>query len=234
MEDYAAKMQLKSDAALREYVTGYTQYREDAVLAAFDELRRRGQPAPEEAGLRPSLEAGAQQAAIAANAQPQQLARAQPAATPADDEAPAENGPALYSPVSIVLFTIMVSMVGGGVLLGMNLYRLGRKRGLLILVVFMLAYLYLGSSLLLWATQQGGLGLAIGVSLFNLLALLAYLLWFWPRYISGVNYRTRSVLPAILVCFLLLWGFERAMPYLIKQQPKEVQQQFEQMMKQQR
>jgi hypothetical protein len=53
MEDYAAKMQLKSDTALRDYVTGYAQYREVAVLAAFDELRRRGQPAPEEAALRP-------------------------------------------------------------------------------------------------------------------------------------------------------------------------------------
>ena len=38
MEDYAAKMALKSDAALREYVAGHTQYREGAVLAALDEL----------------------------------------------------------------------------------------------------------------------------------------------------------------------------------------------------
>ena len=42
MEDYAAKMLLKTDAALREYVTGHVQYREAAVLAALDELRRRG------------------------------------------------------------------------------------------------------------------------------------------------------------------------------------------------
>ena len=55
MEDYAAKMPLKSDADLRGYVTGYAQYREAAVLAAFDELRRRGQPAPEEPALRPAL-----------------------------------------------------------------------------------------------------------------------------------------------------------------------------------
>ena len=54
MEDYAAKMLLKTDAALREYVTGHVQYREAAVLAALDELRRRGQPAPEEAALRPA------------------------------------------------------------------------------------------------------------------------------------------------------------------------------------
>jgi hypothetical protein len=59
MEDYAAKMALKPDAALREYVTGHAQYREDAVLAALDELRRRGQPALEEATLRPQLEAAA-------------------------------------------------------------------------------------------------------------------------------------------------------------------------------
>ena len=59
MEDYAAKMLLKTDAALREYVTGHVQYREAAVLAALDELSRRGQPAPEEAALRPGLETGA-------------------------------------------------------------------------------------------------------------------------------------------------------------------------------
>ena len=59
MEDYAAKMLLKTDAALREYVTGHVQYREAAVLAALDELRRRGQSAPEEAALRPKLETGA-------------------------------------------------------------------------------------------------------------------------------------------------------------------------------
>ena len=42
MEDYAAKMLLKTDAALREYVAGHAQYRDAAVLAALAELRRRG------------------------------------------------------------------------------------------------------------------------------------------------------------------------------------------------
>jgi len=57
MEDYAAKMALKPDATLRDYVRDYAQYREGAVLAALAELRVRGQPAAEEATLRPQLEA---------------------------------------------------------------------------------------------------------------------------------------------------------------------------------
>ena len=68
MEDYAAKMALKPDADLREYVTGHAQYREGAVLAALDELRRRGLPAPEDATLRPALEAAVQAQAAEAEA----------------------------------------------------------------------------------------------------------------------------------------------------------------------
>ena len=71
-EDYAAKMALKADAALREYVSGHYQYREEAVLAALAELRQRGQPAPEEETLRPALESGAaaRRQAAAARATP--------------------------------------------------------------------------------------------------------------------------------------------------------------------
>src|SRR6476469_4143398 len=107
MEDYAAKMLLKTDAALREYVTGHVQYREEAVLAALDELRRRGQPAPEEATLRPSLEAGAaaqRRADEAAEAKRQQESARPTSAAP--EEIAEENRPALYSPVTIVLFSV--------------------------------------------------------------------------------------------------------------------------------
>jgi hypothetical protein len=121
MEDYAAKMLLKTDAALREYVTGYVQYREAAVLAAFDELRRRGQPAPEEAALRPGLEeaAAAQRAAEeAAEAERRQADEA--------EDPTAVAGPALYSPITIVLFSIPFTFLAGGTLLGINLWRLDR------------------------------------------------------------------------------------------------------------
>lgn len=229
MEDYAAKMLLKTDAALREYVTGHGQYREAAVLAALDELRRRGQPAPEEAALRPGLETGAaaqrilDEAAEVARQEAVRPAAGLPVATAED------SGPALYSPVTIVLFSMPFTFLAGGVLLGLNLWRLDRKRALLGLGLFIAVYLVLGVLALQWALPRYGLSSWYG-PLFNLPAILAYVLWFWPRNLGGVNYRSRSWLPPLLVCFVFAYGAQKVNTYLLHQQPKAVQQQFERMM----
>ena len=230
MEDYAAKMLLKTDAALREYVTGYAQYREAAVLAAFDELRRRGQPAPEEATLRPALqEAAATQLAADADAE---TARKQ-AALAADPVAAAAAGPALYSPFSIVLFSIlpMSTMITGGVLMCMNLYRLGKKRATLGLAVFIVVYLLVGSALVNLAVLQLGMNPLWAFLLFNLPAALFYVLWVWPRYVGSTSFRSRSIFVPMLVCMLLVWGLQKLTPYLVQQQPKEVRQKLERMMR---
>ncbi|GAA4037662.1 hypothetical protein GCM10022409_23500 [Hymenobacter glaciei] len=228
MEDYAAKMLLKTDAALREYVTGHVQYREAAVLAALDELRRRGLPAPEEATLRPGLEGGAaaQQALDEAEAVRQEAIR--PATTP-PEEAVEENSVALYSPVTIVLFSVPFTFVAGGVLLGLNLWRLDRKRALLVLVLFLIAYLVGVVMALQWALPIYGISSWYG-PLINLPPILAYVLWFWPRNMSGVSYRSRSWLPPLLVCFAFLYGAQKFNAYMMKKQPKEVQEQFERIM----
>ncbi|GAB3861077.1 hypothetical protein GCM10028822_40000 [Hymenobacter terrigena] len=228
MEDYAAKMLLKTDAALREYVTGHVQYREAAVLAALDELRRRGQPAPEEEALRPSLEAGAAAQRTIDEAAEAAQERARPADT-FDATEPDETAPALYSPVTIVLFSIPFTLLAGGVLLGLNLWRLDRKRALLSLVIFIVAYLLAGMLALSWALPRFGLSPWYG-PLFNLPAILAYVLWFWPRYVGQPVYRNRSWLPPLLVCFALAYGAQRFQSYMLKQQPKEVQQELERMM----
>ncbi|WP_035565061.1 hypothetical protein [Hymenobacter sp. IS2118] len=227
MEDYAAKMLLKTDADLREYVTGHAQYREDAVLAALDELRRRGQPAAEEAALRPGLEIAATKLhALQAAAEAEREA----ATATAADEAAVPTGPALYSPITIILFSIPFTFLAGGVLLGLNLWRLDRKRALVGLVAFIVAYVVLGGLFLMyWALPRYGLSSWYG-PLFNLPAVLAYVLWFWPRTIGTTNYRSRSWFPALLVCFALLFGLQKLNGYLIQKQPKEVREQLEKMM----
>ena len=235
MEDYAAKMLPKTDAALREYVTGHVQYREAAVLAAFDELRRRGQPAPEEAALRPGLEVAAANQRTLDEATEVERRQALPAAaTDTTTSETDETTPALYSPVAVVLFSILPvsTMITGGVLMCMNLYRLGKKRATLGLAVFVVAYFFAGSALVNWAVFQQGLSPIWGVLLFNLPAALIYVLWVWPRYIGSTNFRSRSILAPILVCMLIVWGAQRIMPYLIKQQPKEVRERLERMQKQ--
>jgi hypothetical protein len=216
MEDYAAKMQLKTDAALREYVTGYVQYREAAVLAAFDELRRRGQPAPEEEGLRPALQAAAdaqRQVEAAAEAERQQALLA------SDPEAAEAASPSLYSPITIFVFSFF-SMPVGAILLG-------KKKALLGLVAFVVAYLILGRIIISLAITQLGLNPVVGGMLFNIPAALAYVLWFWPRYVGATVYRSRSVLLPVLIYMLLAWGALKIIPYL----PKGERQQLEHLMR---
>ena len=229
MEDYAAKMLLKTDAALREYVTGHAQYREAAVLAALDELRRRGQPAPEEADLRPALQVGAaaQRTLDEAEAARQQAVRPS-APAPAEAEAADESSPALYSPVTIVLFSVPFTFLAGGVLLGLNLWRLGRKRALLGLALFLVAYIFLIYKVLQFVLPTYGLSSWYG-PLINLPPILAYVLWFWPRNVGGLSYRSRSWLPPLLICFAFVYGAQKLNNYLLKQHPKEAQQ-FERMM----
>ena len=221
MEDYAAKMLLKTDAALREYVTGHVQYREAAVLAALDELRRRGQPAPEEGALRPALEAGAAAQRTLDEAAAAKAAAERPAPARNLDE-PAEipdDAPALYSPLTIILFSIM-SVPIGGILLGMNLFRVGQKKALLGLGLFILAYMGAGMALLGLAASQGSSVYMWGLLGLNLLATMVYLQWFWPRYVGSTSYRSRSALVPLAVCLLLVWGAQKLSPRLLQQPDK--------------
>ena len=187
MEDYAAKMQLKTEAGLREYVTGYAQYREAAVLAALDELRRRGRPAPEVVALRPELEAGA--------ARQRELDEAAEKARQAEEVAevgvapesvdPAD--PALFSTGTIIIFSILFPILGGAALLAANLIQLRRWRGLAALGLFVLSYL-VSCGLLLYGLISLGVSALLLLLVPLLLALPAiavYAGWFWPRYFWG-------------------------------------------------
>ncbi len=209
MEEYAAKMQAKSEAELRQYVSRYAEYRDDAVLAALAELRRRGLPAPEEAALRPTLEAAvAQQQAEAAT-----VAAARPQSATADPAT--ADDPELYSPGTIVLFSVLFSMLAGGILLGINLRRLHRNSALLGLVAFVAAYAAVGVYAMNWAAARFGQNLLLPV-LFNVLALVVYLTWFWPRYVGPRPYRSRGWLLPFMLFFALQLGLVRIVLPLMK------------------
>ncbi len=223
MEDYAAKMQLKPDAALRDYVTSHAQYREEAVLAAFDELRRRGQPAPEEAALRPVVEAAlaaSQQAAAAAS---KEAVRRRPALNPENPEA---TGPALYSPGTILLFSLFFSLLAGGALLGINLGKLKRWGALAGLGLFLVGYLLASAAALTWLAARFGLNPLLSLVL-NVPAVLAYLLWFWPRYVGADPYRSRGWLLPFVVCIVGALALQAGNKYLLKHQPRQVRQEME-------
>ena len=218
MEDYAARMALKTDAALREYVAGYAQYREAAVLAAFDELRQRGQPAPEEAELRPQLEAVVQQDQATAAAQ---------AAT----EAQEEELPRLYSPTGIVIMSAMVWPGAGAVLLALNLRQLKQTKAIVGLLAFVTLYL-IGSNLLMsWLIAQKMLTMSMPF-LLNLPLVIAYVWWFWPRYIKTYQFHPRNWLLVLGAGILLKFVYasyllmhDPTTRHMIEQQVQQMQQQ---------
>lgn len=210
MEDYAAKMALKPDAALREYVSGHAQYREDAVLAALAELRRRGQPAPEEASLRPQLEAAVQTQA-AATAAAEQLNRAESAPT-----VPEEEQPVLYTPGVIVLFSVFFNtIITGAILLAINLKRLKQTRAIWGLAAFVIGYMLTESLIINLLMQKYTLSPLI-VPLLNLPAILAYVLWFWPRYVGTYQFQSRGWLVPLLVCLIIMVGLGLLARYAVQ------------------
>ena len=209
MEDYAAKMALKPDAALRDYVTGHAQYREEAVLAALDELRRRGQPAPEETSLRPSLEAAVQEQAHVA------------AQTPALVED--EELPRLYSPAGIVVMSAMISVVAGAVLLALNMRMMKRGKAVIGLAAFVLVYIIGRALLLSWLTERQMM--TPYTFIIDLPIIIAYIWWFWPRYVGTYQFQPRNWLLPLGACFLLLTAFLMLNPKTAKQ----IRQQMEQM-----
>ncbi|RZK24266.1 MAG: hypothetical protein EOO56_02045 [Hymenobacter sp.] len=213
MEDYAAKMALKSDAALREYVAGHAQYREGAVLAALNELRQRGQPAPEDASLRPALEVAVQeqQAVAASLASPTTRAGEEPAVPEAEQ-------PVLYTPGVIVLFSVLFNTIAGAVLLAMNLHQLKRTKAIWGLAAFVALYL-VGEWLLLNAMVQKGAVNPMLLSILNLPAILAYILWFWPRYVGTYRFQSRSWLVPLLVCLIVMLGLGLLGKYAMQNLP---------------
>jgi hypothetical protein len=222
MEDYAAKMALKPDAALREYVTGYAQYREEAVLAALDELRRRGQPAPEETSLRPALEATVQTLRAEAATKASELSRTEGQALPDEEQ------PVLYTPGVIVLFSVLFNtIITGAVLLALNLRRLKQTKAIWGLVVFVLAYLLAEAVVVNMLMQHYALSPWF-VSLLNLPAILVYILWFWPRYVGTYQFQPRGWLIPLLVCFVIVMGLGLVLSHipgaaqLMKQQTQQV------------
>jgi lysylphosphatidylglycerol synthetase-like protein (DUF2156 family) len=215
MEDYAAKMALKTDAALREYVTGHAQYREDAVLAALDELHRRGQPAPEEAGLRPALEVAAQ----ALRAQQAAAEASLPAArsTTGEDIVPEADQPVLYTPGIIVLFSVLFNTIAGAILLAINMHRVKRTKAIWGLAAFVLVYLIVESMIVNAMMRSGPLNPLL-LSILNLPAILAYVLWFWPRYVGTYQFQPRGWLMPMLICLVIMVGLgllaRYALPYI--------------------
>jgi VIT1/CCC1 family predicted Fe2+/Mn2+ transporter len=195
MEDYAAKMAGKTDAELRVYVDNRAEYIEQAVLAALTELERRGHAVPDAPQLRQQLEAAARQAAATAVV-PEAPPWARPAAEE-EEEPEEEQGPALYSPGTIAVFSVLFSFFVGGFLLLLNFLRLRRYGGAALLLAVVIVVL----SVQAWLPAYAGIRPEAVVFGVNVLAALLYVYVLWPNFIGAQPYQPRSWLMPLFIAF---------------------------------
>lgn len=215
MEDYAAKMARKHLSELRRYLTHWSEYREIAVVAALDELEKRGEPLPADIHqLRDRLRVDAvRQAEEEARAETLRLAEARREAESTeqfsmfagpnpDEDDPSDapgattatlDRPRLYSPTVILWFSVLFSFFTGGLLLALNLRRLRQFAAAWGVAGFCVLY-----GALIYGVQ-GRLG-PMG-SFLNLPAALVFNLWFWPRYIGfRREFKPRTFVWPLLIC----------------------------------
>lgn len=202
-EEYAEKMSRKPLPELLLYVRNRAEYREDAVLAALEELDRRGLPQPDAAGIRAELGPIVEQQEKEKKNREQQTSAVVGPALPAGLAAAPAEGPALYSPGTIVLFSMLFSFLAGGALFVINMIRLKESSKALRIALFVAGLLAVASLGLPWLISMiGQPAQYIGVGI-NIVAVLSYLLYFWPRYVGARPYVSRQWLPAFLVCLVL-------------------------------
>ncbi|GAB3827460.1 hypothetical protein [Hymenobacter jeollabukensis] len=196
MEDYAAKMAGKPDAELLRYVERRVEYIEAAVLAALAELERRGHVVPGAAALRPELEAAARQAATAAPPAAPAWARTEEVEEPEV----ADDAPALYSPGTIAILSVVLSYPVGAVLMLLNLLRLRRYGGAALLMALSITML----SAHLWLLFNLKLNPNVVGLCSNIAAALIYVFVLWPYFIGARTYQSRSWLPPLIITFALV------------------------------
>lgn len=196
MEDYAAKMAGKTDAELHLYLSRRAEYRDDAVLAALAELERRGHSVPDAAALRAELEEAVRHAATLAPPAAPAWQR------PAEEEEVAEpTGPALYSPGTIAILSIVLSYPVGAVQMLLNLLKLRRYGG----AALLLALCLLIMSTQLWLLLDLKFSANVVGLCVNAAAALLYVFVLWPNFIGRLAYQPRSWLPPfIITCVLVM------------------------------
>lgn len=216
-EEYAEKMGRKTLPELLLYVRNRAEYREDAVLAALDELARRGAEPADAAAVRAELQPVVEK-------QRQEAGQAAARATPAAETLPGQpqteaEGPELYSPGTIALFSMLFSFLAGGILMILNMFRLKESGKALRLILFVIVFLMASSYGLQWLMTSYGQQMRFFSVAVNLIAVLAYLLYFWPRYVGPRSYVSRQWLPALLICMALMIGlYMLAAPFMASMQ----------------
>ncbi len=117
-----------------------------------------------------------------------------------------ENAPKLYSRRVIYIFSILFTVVTGGILLSINLKRVNRKDVIWIVLGYSIAYTAISVSIL--SQFERNTILTLLVSMLGSFALYNY---FWKKYIGAeTKYQTNPIWIPLVICIgifgLLAWA----------------------------
>jgi len=126
-----------------------------------------------------------------------------------------EDIPTLYSERVIYTFSVLFSVIAGGILLARNLKEVNRKDGIPHVIAFSLIYTFL-SGYLMTVSKSGLVGTVV-LAIIGAMVLNSY---FWNAYIGrGINYYRKSYGKALIIALIILiplfllavWGGMSAM-----------------------
>lgn len=188
--EYSVGLRRLDEERLREYVKSPDNFHDEAVLAAIWELSRRRPLEKDEIMLESS---------ISERLKPQKTEVAE-VYTPVfrTDEA---DIPSLYSIRSIQIFSVLFSVIGGGILMAINFSRTTQKAEAVKVIGFSIAYTFLSVAIIsILGTQSPILTIVL-----NLLGAFLINELFWKR-VLGLNFRFKKqqLWSALLVAFVLI------------------------------
>ncbi|PSR55256.1 hypothetical protein AHMF7605_17965 [Adhaeribacter arboris] len=185
---YVNKMAAKTEGELLEYFYNHEKYVPAAVLAAVNELQKRGRTFTdtELATLEPERQA-VRKAVLEEIAQN------------AGSEEEAEELPQLYSPTAILGFSIIFNFLFGALLLATNLRQIGNRRGSWVVIGFSLFFMFLAVTL-----YQAKHSLSLWAAL-NMAGAFILNYYFWPKYV-GVQraYEAKPIWRALIISILIV------------------------------
>jgi len=166
-------MSKKETSELAEVVRNKNSETEEKINAALDELKNRG------------IETENYSEIIKKSKKPTQE--------------PDENSPILYSDKVISTFSILFSVIFGGILFAINLKEVDKKKGIVPVIVFSIIYTALSIYILnLIKSGTGGtlIAGAIGALILNKL--------FWKIYIGkGIVYHRKSFVKPLIIALII-------------------------------
>jgi len=189
--EYSASIRRLPEERLREYIEKPDDFHDDAVLAAIWELGKRRESKTDEISLEALINkrAGEQQEEY-----PKVV-------IPADLKLVTHAVPNLYSMRSIQIFSVLFSVIAGGILMAINFNRITQKIEALKVIGFSFVYTILSFTIFsILGTQSPFLTIIL-----NLLGAYLIDMLFWKRVLgSEFRYNSQQVWTALIIAMLLI------------------------------